>query len=86
MAGLNPFLLATLALLPALAVAVHGACRGSTFGRLAALQLATGVTALMLVLLSFAFDQSSLVDLALTLAVLSLPGTLVYTLFLERWL
>jgi multicomponent Na+:H+ antiporter subunit F len=85
MAGLNPPLLASLALLPALAVPVFVACRGSTLGRLVAAQLATAITSLILVLLSFAFDQPSFVDLALTLGLLSFPGTLVMTLFLERW-
>ena len=36
--------------------------------------------------MTFAFDQSSFIDLALTLALLTLPGTLVMALFLERWL
>jgi multicomponent Na+:H+ antiporter subunit F len=44
------------------------------------------VVALLLVLASFAFDQDSLIDLPLTLVVLSLPGTLMYALFIERWL
>jgi multisubunit Na+/H+ antiporter MnhF subunit len=58
MAGVNAWLLASLALMPTL----------------------------ILVLMTFAFDQSSFIDLPLALALLALPGTLAMTLFLERWL
>ena len=82
----TPWLVALLALLPALAVPVVVALRGSTGQRLVAVQLATALAAVALVLTSFAFDQPSFLDLALTLSFLSLPGTLVLALFLERWL
>ena len=80
------WMLAVLALLPPLAVPVIHACRGDTATRLVAVQLATGVTTLVLALMTFAFDQSSFIDLALCLALLTLPGTLLMALFLERWL
>ena len=80
------WMLAVLALLPALAVPVIHACRSDTASRLVAVQLATGVTTLILALMTFAFDQSSFIDLALCLALLTLPGTLLMALFLERWL
>ncbi len=83
---MTPWMLATLALLPAFAIPVVSACRGGTAGRLVAIQLATSVAMLILVLMTFAFDQSAFIDLALTLAFLTLPGTLVIALFLERWL
>ena len=84
---MNVWLLASLALLPALAVPVFVACQsGSTGTRLVAVQLATSLTTLILVLMTFAFDQSSFIDLPLTLAFLALPGTLAMALFLERWL
>ena len=83
---MTPWMLAVLALLPALAVPVIAACRGEVAGRLVAVQLATSLTAAILVLMTFAFDQSSFVDLPLTLELLALPGTLVMALFLERWL
>ncbi len=83
---MTPWMLATLALVPALAVPAVAACRGSTAGRLVAVQLATAVAVLMLVLMTFAIDQSSFVDLALTLTLLTLPGTLIMALFIERWL
>jgi multicomponent Na+:H+ antiporter subunit F len=86
-AGVNAWLLASLALLPALGVPVFKACQGrSTATRLVAVQLATSLTTLILILMTFAFDQSSFIDLPLTLVLLTLPGTLAMTLFLERWL
>jgi multisubunit Na+/H+ antiporter MnhF subunit len=86
-ADLNAWLIATLALLPALTVAVAKAfVSGSTATRLVAVQLSSSLTTLILVLMTFAFDQSSFIDLPLTLAFLTLPGTLTLALFLERWL
>jgi multisubunit Na+/H+ antiporter MnhF subunit len=38
------------------------------------------------VLIALAMQQPSYVDLALTLSVLSLPGTWVYVFYMERWL
>lgn len=86
MTATNPWLIAIIALLPALGVPLWVAARGNLANRLAAVQLGSVVTALILVLMSFAFDQTSLIDLPLTLMVLSLPGTLMLALFLERWL
>lgn len=80
------WMLATVALLPAFAVPIFGACRGNAAERFVAVQLATSLASLVLMLMTFAFDQSSFVDLPLTLALLTLPGTLVIALFLERWL
>ena len=86
MAAVNPFLAATIALLPALAVPLWFALHRSLADRLVAVQLATTVAAVAMALLSFAFDQPSLIDLPLTLAFLSLPGTLLLAIFLERWM
>lgn len=83
---MTSWMLATVALLPALAVPVYVACRGSSGERLVAVQLATSVAELVLILMTFAFDQSAFVDLPLTLALLTLPGTLLIAHFLERWL
>ncbi len=80
------WLLAVLALLPPLALPVLVAGRGGTATRLVALQLTTSVVTMLLALMTFAFDQSSFIDLALCLALLGLPGTLLMALFLERWL
>ena len=83
---MTPWMLATLALMPPFAIAATAAARGGTAGRLVAVQLATSVAILVLALMTFAFDQGSFIDLALTLALLTLPGTLVIAFFLERWL
>jgi multicomponent Na+:H+ antiporter subunit F len=79
-------MLALLALLPMFAIPVVTALRGNMGGRFVAVQLAVALAIPMLVLMTFAFDQPALIDVALALALLSLPGTLVLAMFLERWL
>ena len=78
--------LATAALVPAFALPVVAACRGGTGDRLAAVQLASSVFTVVLAAMTFAFDQSSFIDLALAVPLLTVPGTLALALFLERWL
>jgi multicomponent Na+:H+ antiporter subunit F len=80
------WLAAVLGMLPPLAIAVWCTLSGSLANRLVALQLATAFASFTIILMSFAFDQPSLMDLALTLAFLSLPGTLLLAVFVERWL
>jgi multicomponent Na+:H+ antiporter subunit F len=77
---------AVIALLPPLAVATVAASRGGAAGRFVSVQMGTAIATPLLVLMTFAFDQPALIDIALALALLSLPGTLVLALFLERWL
>lgn len=86
MAAVSPWLAAVIALLPPLAVAFWVGLRAGTADRLVALELAAALSVLILVLMSFAFDQPSFIDVPLTIAFLSLPGTLVFAHFLERWL
>jgi hypothetical protein len=83
---MTPWLIATLGLLPPLAVVVWHAMRGGLAALLVTVQLATSFTSLIIVLVSFAFDEPSILDLALTLGFLSLPATLLLALFAERWL
>ena len=83
---MTSWMLAAVALLPALTIPAVAACRGGTAARLVAVQLATSVTAMLLALTTFTFDQSPSIDLALTLTLLTLPGTLIIALFVERWL
>lgn len=80
------WLAAALALLPPLGLAVAAAASGALAFRLVAVQLATSVAVLLLVVMSFALDQPAVIDLALVLAVLTLPGTLLFAVFQERWL
>lgn len=86
MADLNPWLVATLALLPPFAVAVLFCLHGDLGRRLGALQLVTSSGALVLAAMTFALAQPSSIDLALTLALLAVPATLLFALFLERLL
>lgn len=83
---MTPWLLTILICLPPLALPLWTAATGKLGDRFVAVQLGTNVVVLLLVLASFAFDQTSFIDLPLTLVVLSLPGTLMYALFIERWL
>ncbi len=83
---MNVWVAALIALVPPLALTAWHVLRARTATRLVALELASSIGALMLVLMSMAFDQPSFVDLALALVLLSLPGTLVFAQFLERWL
>ncbi|TGE02308.1 monovalent cation/H+ antiporter complex subunit F [Methylobacterium nonmethylotrophicum] len=80
------WLAAALALLPPLGLAVVAAARGALAFRLVAVQLATSLAVLLLVAMSFALDQPAVIDLGLVLAVLTLPGTLLFAVFQERWL
>ncbi len=78
--------IAILAWLPAFALAVVAACRGAAASRLAAYQLALSLASPILIAMTFAFDQSSFIDLPLSVALLSLPGSMILAMFLERWL
>lgn len=60
--------------------------RGDAIDRLVGLEMAATVEVLVLVLLAEAFHQTNMFDLALTLALLSFGGGLVFVRFLERWL
>lgn len=77
---------AIVGLLPPLALAAALTWRGSPGQRFAAYQIVTTVGVTILTLLTFATDQSSVTDLALTLVLLNLPGTLLMAVFLERWI
>lgn len=83
---MTAWLLAASGLVPPLAVAVVMCARGTLGHRLAAVQLTSALAVLLLVLMTFAFEQASSMDLALTMSFLSLPAALLYALFLERWL
>lgn len=83
---MSAWIIAFIALVPPLGVCTCHVLRGDTANRLVALELATAVGSLMLVLTSVGFDQPSFIDLALALSLLGLVGTLVFAQFLERWL
>lgn len=77
---------AVIGLLPPLALAVALTWRGAPGQRFAAYQIVTTIGVTILTLLTFVTDQSSVTDLALTLVLLNLPGTLLMAVFLERWI
>lgn len=80
------WLITGICLLAPLLVAVVAAGRLSVAWRLVAVELTTSLCIVLLIVLSFAFDQASSIDLALTLALFTLPGTLLFAVFQERWL
>lgn len=82
----GPWFAVALALLPPFALAVTSAAHRALGFRLVAVQFATSLALLLLIALSFALDQPAAIDLALTLGVLTLPGTLLFAVFQERWL
>lgn len=81
-----PWMVAAIALLAPLAIALFALVRGPVGKRLAAMQAASVIGVIELAMLSFAFDQPAAIDLALTLALLSLPAALLYAVFHERWI
>ncbi|HEX4129193.1 MAG TPA: monovalent cation/H+ antiporter complex subunit F [Pirellulales bacterium] len=83
---MNAWLIAATALVPGLLACGWIGSRAATMDRLVALELAGSLMPLVVVLLAEGYARPSLYDLALTLAVLSLPGTIVFAHFLERWL
>lgn len=83
---MNVWTAAILALLPPFALSAALVWRGRPGQRFAAYQLAGSVAVLILTLLAFATDQASITDLALTLVLLNLPGTMLLAVFLERWI
>lgn len=78
--------LAALGLLPPLVAAVIAVGRGGTSRRLVAIEFAISLAVFEFIVLDVVFAQPSAWGLALALALLGLPGTLVLVMFRERWL
>lgn len=83
---MNPWFLATGVLLLALLPCTVVAFRAEVLDRLVAVQLSGTLATLAILAFAQGVGRSSIFDLALALALLSVPGTLVYVYFLERWL
>jgi len=83
---MNAWWVSSVALAAPLALPLAAVSRGSSAARFVALQLISSLTVLVLITLSFALGRSSFIELPLALVLLSLPGTLLMALFLERWL
>lgn len=78
--------LAVFALFPPLLAGLVAARRGPLHTRPLAIQFIGTLVAIIFVLMAWAMQQPSYIDLALTLTLLGLPGTLAYAFFMERWL
>lgn len=83
---MNAWLVAIILLMPPLLVPIYVATREDANNRLVAVQVASTLAALIIALMTFAFDQSSFIDVALCVTLLAVPGTYLYTVFMERWL
>jgi multisubunit Na+/H+ antiporter MnhF subunit len=83
---MSPWLVAFLLCVPALGLTAYHALSGRSARRLVATELSVCLATLMLVLAAFAWPHDGVIDLALALGLLGVPGTLAYTHFLERWL
>lgn len=60
--------------------------RNAIVDRLVALEMASIIATLVLVMLAEGFRRGIYLDVALTLVILNLAGTLAFARFLERWL
>jgi multicomponent Na+:H+ antiporter subunit F len=86
MAAVDYFLPAAVALLACYLPCGWVAVTSETMDRLAALQISVIIAILEIMLLSKALAQPSFIDLALALALLSFPATLVFAYIIARWL
>ncbi len=83
---MNEWLIAASALLVLLLPAGLLAMRGKLFERLVAMQLASTIAGLALVLLAEGFDRDVYFDLAVLTTALSFVGTLFYVRAIDSWL
>jgi multicomponent Na+:H+ antiporter subunit F len=86
MSAMNLWLWASVVMCIALALCLFQCFRGPAENRLVALEFASVIITLQLVLLIEGFARATFYDLPLTLAFLSFGGGLVFVRFLERWL
>lgn len=84
--GMNYWLWSALALLIALVPCLYVCAFQAIENRLVALEFASSIITLELVLLAEGFHRPSFFDLPLTLAFLSFGGGMVFARFLQRWL
>lgn len=83
---MNPWLISAIAVLACMIPCFVVCLRGDAMSRLVGLEAGSAMTAIILLLLSEAYNRISFVDLALTVALLAFGGGLVFARFLERWL
>ena len=82
---MNAWLIAAVALLVCLVPCLVVCVRAAAVDALVALQLASTVTTLVLMVLAQGYRRDPFMDLALVSAVLSFAGALTFARFLERW-
>lgn len=82
---MNFWLLATAALLLGFVPCGIIARRYTVLDALVALEMASLLAVLALLLMAVGFNRAPFTDLALVLAVLSFGGSLVFVRFVERW-
>jgi multisubunit Na+/H+ antiporter MnhF subunit len=82
---MNEWLIAAAVLLVGLVPCLWVAMRGSILSALAALELASTITTLALVLIAQGLHRDPFMDLALVSSILSFAGALTFARFLERW-
>jgi len=83
---MNPWLFTAAFLLVCLIAPFLLCARGDVMARLVGLQAASLMVTMILLLLAVGFHRDPFTDLALTLALLSFGGGLVFARFLQRWL
>jgi multisubunit Na+/H+ antiporter MnhF subunit len=83
---MNPWLLASAALLGCLILCGIAAFRGTPMERLLGLEMGSVVQVMFLVTFALAIDRPNFLDLALVMGLLCFGGGLVFARFLERWL
>jgi multisubunit Na+/H+ antiporter MnhF subunit len=82
---MNVWLIATTVLLTGLIPCLWVAMRAPIVSALAALELASTITTLALLMIAQGLRRDPFVDLALVSAILSFTGALTFVRFLERW-
>ena len=82
---MNAWLIATTVVLTGLLPCLWVAMRGTIVSALAALELASTITTLALVMIAQGLRRDPFMDLALVSAILSFAGALTFVRFLERW-
>jgi multisubunit Na+/H+ antiporter MnhF subunit len=81
----NAWLIATTVVLTGVLPCLWVAMRGTIVSALAALELASTITTLALVMIAQGLRRDPFMDLALVSAILSFAGALTFVRFLERW-
>jgi multisubunit Na+/H+ antiporter MnhF subunit len=82
---MNVWMIATTVLLAGLGPCLWVAMRGTIVSALAALELASTITTLALLMIAQGLRRDPFLDLALVSAILSFAGALTFVRFLERW-